>query len=288
MLGKALILLAFLASPVAADECAAVSGRLAEIGQEYVLGPQALAEKDGWCQLDGAALMAKAVGQPNLSVETLRVRGSGLAGAPTPAEGFLEIEVEITGLRVTPKISDRTIDARLKAFLRVQVADLSFVARWNPETGDVQVRQLVLALTGGTRLTGGADLAGVDVATLRGTKLTLLTARLMQMDMELVVQGQALRPLIEASGQAREKALVLVPDLPDAAFDADSKAALGAWLTALPQAGVLRLALRSPDGIGALQVALAGRRGEPLGPEAIAQVFQGATVQVDWQPGAGN
>jgi hypothetical protein len=54
----------------------------------------------------------------------------------------------------------------------------------------------------------------------------------------------------------------------------------------MPQGrGRLRVEFRATEGIGAAQIGIAALSDDPLGPVALARLFQGARVTVDWQPG---
>lgn len=304
---KAIAVMMFVAGNAAAQgmtpaSCAALwSSVPADLGG-YELNQAAMVEGAGWCVAQGVALLGQEVKQPNISVATLRVRGAGLAQMAVPEGGFRELEVEAKGLRVAPKINDRGISDKLRTYLRVQVADVSFLIRWNAETGAVQLRQFQLALADGTKMTLGADIAGGQLQTMQAAQLSLLVARLTAMDLTLITKGQGLRPLVDALAQdmvpkdtnpaqaldaARAVVLSSVDSLPDAAFSGPSKSALRDWIEALPQpAGKLTVALQAEAGIGAVQVALAGLLDDPTGAAALDAVFDGATVRVDWQPGA--
>ena len=297
----------FAASGGAAEDmtsasCAVLWGYVPGFLGGYEVNQTISVEQAGWCVTQGVALLGQDVNQPNISATTLRIRAGALAQTAAPEDEFHELEVDATGVRVAPKISDRGISDKLRTFLRVQVADVSFVIRWSEKTGAVQLRQVRLALADGTTLTFGADIAGAQLGSLQAAQLSLLVARLTVLDMALVTKGQGLRPLVDALAQdmaprgtanaraidaARAIVLSGIDDLPDAAFSGPSKAALRAWVEALPQpAGRLAIALRAEAGIGAVQVALAALKDKPVGAAALDTLFNGATVRVDWQPGS--
>jgi hypothetical protein len=303
----ALAVMSSMAGNAAAEDmtpasCAALWSGVPALVGGYELNQSVMVEQAGWCFVQGVALLGQKVNQPNISMATLRVRGDGLAQTVAPDGGFRELEVDATGLRVAPKISDRGISDKLRTYLRVQVADVSFVIRWNAQTGAVQLRQFQLALADGTKVTLGADIEGAQLGSLQAAQLSLLVARLTAMDLAMVTKGQGMRPLVEAVAQemvpkdtvpgraieaARRVVLSGVDVLPDAAFDGPSKSALRDWVEALPQpAGKLVIALRAEVGIGAVQVALAAMTDNPTSAAALEAVFSGATVRVDWQPGA--
>ncbi len=304
---KSCAIMLFLAGNAAAedmtpDSCAALWSGVPAVVGGYELNQSVMLEQAGWCFVQGAALVGQNVNQPNISVASLRVRGAGLGQAAAPEGGFREAEVVATGVRVAPKIADRGISDKLRTYLRVQVADVSFVIRWNVETGELLLRQFQLVLADGTKVTLGADIEGAQLASLQAAQLSVLVARLTVMDFVMISKGQAVRPLVEAVAQelvpkdtaparaieaARAMVLSGVDALPDAAFDGASKSALRNWIAAMPQpAGKLAIALRAEAGIGALQVALAALQADPTSEAALAALFDGATVRATWQPGA--
>ena len=270
---------------------AAIAPALAPGGAGYALSVPASLPVDGWCVLDGASLRAKAADQPNITVERLRLRGDTAAGV------FHALEVQATGLRVTPKLNDRKMDARLVSFLRLTVADVLFVLRWNAEAGLLDLRDARLVVGERLALTLGAEIAVADPA---AGMAGLIGAALRSVDLRLVSDGSMARPLLEAAGErllpdgaGRGQAVTaakaalgdLVATLPDAAFPA-GKAGLDALVAALPQTpGAVQLTLRSEAGIGAARLAIAAWQDDPLSAKALDALLQGVALTVDWTPG---
>ena len=274
-------------------ECEQLWSALEQPGSDYALTQVGSRIEDGWCVLNGVSLRAKAMDKPNITVELLRARGS------TVDDTFQELEVRASGLRVTPKLGDTGMDARLQSFLRLTVADLAFLARWNAGAEVLELREVRLAVPGRLELTLGADLAGADPA---GGMYVLLGAGVTSLDLRVVTDGTMSRPVMEAAGErllpegaerfsavtaASEALAGVVAALPGDAF-IGGKAELEALVAALPQAvGEFTLALRSGAGIGAARVALAGLQDDPLSAAALARLLQGVTLTVNWRPGAG-
>ncbi|OYX24335.1 MAG: hypothetical protein B7Z10_09365 [Rhodobacterales bacterium 32-66-7] len=157
----------------------------------------------------------------------------------------------------------------------------------------MQLRDLKLVLSGGSELAGSADIAGADLQSLASGRLTGL-----MLDWRL--DGRLLRPVMEAIGgrldpaasgnlavDVTRSALRRVTDaLPDAMLSGDSRSALDRAVTALPVGrGRLRLALTVAEGIGAARLIVAGVADNPLAPEPLATLFEGATLAVTWEPG---
>jgi hypothetical protein len=283
-----LLLLGVLASPLRAEtlptDCATLSAALGAVpGYRLTVPPQGDAE--GWCVLDGAKFSGDAPPRVDATVDQLRLRGEGVDGQMTL------FAVDLAGLRLRPKLADREMDDRLRGLMRLQSADLAFEARLDPASGLVSLSDLALELSGGTQLEVSAELAGggLSIAQLAAGRLTALRV-IWHND------GRLLRPILEMSAPdlsgskavdaARAKLAALVESLPGAAIDDDSRAALKAMVKALPQGrGRLVLDLDVPDGIGAARLLVAGMAEDPLAPEALAALLDGAKIAATWEPG---
>lgn len=267
--------------------CAALTAVLTSIGGYSLTAPPA-GDSEGWCVLDGARLRPDGDG-PNISVETLRVKGEAVDGAP------VSIEVDLTGLRISPSLSDRGMDDRLRALFRLQTADLRLSAQRKEAADMLELRDGKVMLSGGTEVTFSADLAGADLSAA-----SLLTGALTQLDLTWKNDGRLLRPAMEAAGEglvegasgsaavdaARGALDKLVDAMPAGVFVGDSQKELAALIPALPQGrGRLVLALTSEDGIGAARLAVAALSDDPLGTSAMARLFAGTQLTADWQPG---
>ena len=274
-----------LAEAVPAD-CAALTQGLRTVPGYTLTAPPAGPE-GGWCVLDGAVLRSDALENPDVSAERLRLRGTVADGVP------VMLEVDMAGLRIRPKAGDRTLDDRVRGLLRLQSADLRLLAVADPATGSMRIETLEVQLSGGTEVQLSAEVAGAGLA-------TLATGRLVALDLSLRSDGRLLRPLMALAGEssapdltesqavdaARDALRRGLVALPEAMFRDESRSALERAVTALPQGrGRLTLSLRSDDGIGAARLMMAGLTGDPLAPEALAQLLQGAQVTADWTPG---
>ena len=274
-----------LAEPVPAD-CATLTDALRTV-PGYVLTVPPAGPEGGWCVLDGALLRSEAEGNPDLSAERLRLRAAAADGVP------VMLEVDMVGLRIRPKAGDRALDDRVRGLLRLQSADLRLLAVADPATGSLRIETLVLRLSGGTEVQLSAEVAGAGLA-------TLATGRLVALDLSWRSDGRLLRPLMALAGEglapdltesqavdaAREALRRGLAALPEAMFQDESRSALERVVTAMPQGrGRLALSLRSAEGIGASRLLMAALVGDPLGPEALAQLFQGARLTADWTPG---
>jgi hypothetical protein len=276
-----LVMAIFAASPGKAD-CGAVTSALSAI-EGYTLSIPPAGAEPGWCVLDGAGLRSQRPGWPDLAADRLRLRQSET-----------EFELDLQGLRGSPRATDRAIDDRVRSLLRLQSADLRLLALHDPKAGVVTVSGMRLELSSGAALVldaeiRGADLSPASLASGTVTKLALVWRN----------DGRLLRPLMDLAGEdlsgtagpaavdaARSALAGLVAALPPAALDDASRKALAEAVRALPQGrGVLTMTLLSPDGIGAGRLAIAALSDDPLAPATMQTLLDGATLVADWQPG---
>lgn len=256
-------------------------------GYEIVAPPAAAV--DGWCVLDSARLKALADDQPDLQAETLRLRGQSADGAPT------SVEVQLSGLRLVQGLGSKQLDERLKAIFRLQSADLRLGMGLNAEDERLELRDLVLSLSGGTVVRVDADIAGAAM-----TPLGLAAGRLTMLELEWQSDGRLLRGAMEAVGagsdgirtdaeavrSARTGLQRLIDALPAKFLSDESRRALSGMVASLPEArGVLQLSFASEEGIGAADLLLAGMADEPLGEDSLGKLLATSGLEADWSPG---
>lgn len=239
--------------------------------------------------LDRARFRADDLAAPDIDITEFRLRGMADGG------DLVAVEMVLGGLRVRPKPEDRSTDDRLKQLFRLQSADLRLSAQVEAASGTLQLRNVLLTLSGGTELSLSADVKGADLSTvwLAGAGLTALDltwrsdGRLLRPVMEAV--GEALAPGVtgsEAVDAARIGLSLVVDALPTTIFDGESRAALYRMISTLPQErGRLQLSLTVPEGIGAARLFLAGFADDPVAPATLARLFEGARLSASWQPG---
>ncbi|MDP3197041.1 hypothetical protein [Tabrizicola sp.] len=263
--------------------CADLADRLETLTGYRIAAPVA-GSQGGWCVFDRAVLTAR--GAPEIAAERLRLRGA-------VATDVIDLALEAGGVRLAPGLGQRDLDPILRETLRLQVADLAFMATAGPE--GLAVRGGRLRLSGGTVVEVEADVAGAGLSAG-----SLLPGRLTWARLDWRNDGRLFRPVMESWGEslvdgadggaavdaARLALRQIARNLPGSLFQGEGQDRLEDALAALPQGrGRLALEFRSTRGIGAAQVAMAALSGDPLGPEALARLFAGAEMTVDWQPG---
>jgi hypothetical protein len=242
------------------------------------------------CVAKDAVLRAE--GRPRITVGQLHLAGTGIDGAPKT------LSLVIEGLRVMPELRDRSMDPRLRAALRLQTVDVRLTLRQATGFAGLELRDGVIALSGGTELRIEADLQGAGFGA-RSLPLSLLTA----LNLEWKTDGRLPRPAMEAAGErleegatgdtavalARQALLVVIGNLPEDALTGDTAHELVALVEALPQGrGRMVLAFDAEAGIGAARLAMAALSDDPTGQAALAKLFAGTALSVDWQPGVAN
>lgn len=279
-------LLALVAGPAVAEPagCPALLAAVEAVTAYQVTAPPAGLD-GGWCVFDRA--MLKAEGAPDLAADRLRLRGDLADGA------VVTLALLAGGVRVAPGLGQRDMDPVLRETLRLQTAEMSFVALAGPDGLALQDGEV--RLSGGTELKVEADLAGAGL-----TPGSLVLGRLVRLELDWRNDGKLFRPALQAVGErlgpgasglkavdaARTAMHDLVAALPSGLAGDKDRTALAQVIDALPQGrGRLVLAFRSDGGIGAAQLALAAFADDPTGPASLARVFAGASLDVDWKPG---
>lgn len=265
-----------------APDCDAITKALTSVEGYRVTIPPA-APDQGWCLADGATFRSERPGWPDLSVDRLRLRLTAT-----------EVELDLKGLRASPRPSDRDIDDRLRSLIRLQSADLRLQALHDPEAETLSLAGLRLDLSGGTTLELDAEIRGADLslsslaagAVTRATLVWRNDGRLLRPVMDLAGEDLAGAPGDKAVDASRGALATLVGALPASVVDDASRGALEAMVRSLPQGrGKLTLGLASADGIGAARLAVGSLSGDPLSPDALATILEDATITAAWQPG---
>lgn len=261
---------------------------MVEAASGYSLSAPPAGDDGGWCVLDGAVLKGEA-GRPNINATRLRLSGAAADGVP------VALDIDASGLKVTPRLGDRSVDDRLREVLRLQTIDLRLSAQWD-EAGDrLEITEGYLALSGGTEVVFAAEIAGAELSLA-----SVITGALTRLDLQWKNDGRILRPAMEAAGEgleagasgskavdaAREALRALAGALPATSLTGETADELDALISALPQGrGRLKLDLVSDLGIGAAQLGLLALSDDPASPGALARLLSSSTLTVDWQPG---
>jgi hypothetical protein len=284
------LLLALLAGPVQAGgtamSCVAAAGLLTQL-TGYTLSLPGNPNAEGWCIADRVALRSD--GRPRITVERLWLQVSASDGEPD------SLSLIVDGLRVTPDLNDRTMDKPLREMLRLQTVDATLTLRRSTVFDGLELRRGLVTLSGGSKAAIEADLAGAGLSAR-----AMLPARLTGLHLEWWNDGRILRPLMEAAGEtfaegktgtaavdaAREALQGLTANLPGPSLVGETASGLRQLSDALPQGrGRLAVDFVSDAGIGGAQLAILALSDDPAGPEALARLFAGSRLTVEWQDG---
>ncbi len=272
-----------LADPGPAD-CTALAALVRDFTGYEVKAPVA-GPADGWCVLDGARLVSSRADQPDLKVDTLRIRGE------VDGDTVTAVEITATGLRLVQGLGAKQLDEHLQAMVRLQSGDLALRVAMNPTAGRLEIRGFALVLSGGTEIALDADLAG---ATL--TPLGVAAGRLTGLTLDWKADGRLMRGAMEAVGSgiddrlsgteaikaARAGLQSVIDALP---VEDESRHHLSRMAASLPEArGVLRLSFQSDEGIGAADLLVAGLGKSPL-QDRLASLFAASRLQAVWSQG---
>lgn len=285
-IGLALVMLAGPAGAETALGCAELGDLFSALtGYSLTLPPAPNVE--AWCVADGAVLRAE--GRPKITVERLHLTGIEVGGTPE------SLSLVIGGLRVVPDLGDRRMDPRLRAALRLQTVDMMLKIRRSKVFEGLELRGGVVVLSGGTELLVEADLKGADF-----TPGAVLASALTALDLEWKTDGRLPRPAMEAAGErldegatgdkavaaARDGLMAVIGNLPQDMLTGDTAKELAALVEDLPQGrGRMVLGFDAEAGIGAARLAVAALSDEPTGQAALAKLFAGAALSLDWRPG---
>lgn len=281
-----------LTAPVAAEPVAMGCDRLAALfqgltGYGVTLPPSPTV--DGWCVAEGATLRAGDL--PRISVERLELAGSETGDGPE------SLSLRVGRARIAPQVGDRSEDAVLRSVLRLQTVDATLTLQRSAERDGLELRDVRVALSGGTELLLEAELSGGGFS-----RESLALATLTGLRLDWRNDGRLLRPVMEAAGgrlaegatgnaavdAAREALRRLLENLPITRLAGDTASELDSVVAALPQGrGRMVLDFTSEAGLGAARIGPLALSDDPSGVAALARLLADAVLTVDWQPGLG-
>lgn len=177
--------------------------------------------------------------------------------------------------------------------------------RWDGASQRMEIGQLYLTTGEGNRLALRADVAGLAGGDLAALGLRLLTAKVTALDISVESTDLAgfvaalpsrpppdpkstpAHPPADPVQTTQDLLASALPDLPPAVFDAESAAALSAFVAAMPgAAGRLDLHVDAPNGLIPASFVLLGARGDPT-PQDVFALLAGTKTTIRWTPGGG-
>jgi hypothetical protein len=302
---RASVVALMLAGPAAAEGlvgqalCAAAWNKVGEgLSALGKVSAASVAQDGDWCLASGAVLDLEGQYIPDWHMDALRFRGSALgwiADGSTLPEG---LEVAVEGLRLVVQTGTAQFDWLLAAQARPNGIDATASLAWDPASKVLRLEGLSLDFPGENLVEASARLTGVDLSSTGAMQMSATSFALTEADLRITTHGlfewyvlMTLGPLVlpqegdmdAAADGLRSDLVALVGALPGTSFSADSKAALVALVTELPNpSGDLTVGFRAEPGFGPARAAGYAVNGVPQTMAEAAPLFQGVTVDVGW------
>ncbi len=245
--GIASALFAAVASAAVADcgtETSYVTGLLQQTGYSVVeVGEES--ESNGRCRVVGLVLREDVI---QLDIEEIVWALSGREALES-GDGLVTLDVELDNLRFAPQTADPWVNFMMREQTRRNLIDGRLSASWDFGSGVFSVSELVIDLPGKNRFSLTSRIEGMSPDLLTGAMGALAGVSLAGFELDIenhgFLDGAVLGFLVgQFSGTpgspeavvdaTKQEALAWVEELPDAAFPAASKVALGALIDDAP------------------------------------------------------
>ena len=302
---RAGLLALLLAGPAGAEGlagqalCEAAWGKVSD-GLASLVGLSAagVVQEGDWCVAEVPVLDMPGQYVPDWHMDRLRFRGSALgwiADGSTLPEG---LEVVVEGLRLVVQTGNPQMDWLFAAQSRPNAIGVEVSLAWDPAAKVLRLEGLSIDFPGDNLVEASGSVSGVDLSSTGAAQMSATSFALTEFDARITTHGlfewyvlMALGPAVLPSEgdmdaafagmQAEVKAVVA--DLPGAGFPDDSKAAMMAFVDALPNpSGDLTLGLRAEPGLGPVRVAGYALTGVPTSMAEAAPLFQGVAINAGW------
>lgn len=267
------------------------------------LGPvlsQSVEALDEGCRFQGVTSEGLPGQRPALTAATVVIEAKGFDAMVEEAAPPRRLSLSIEGL--APAGSDQPILPRWERVLLGSAAPIHAVLayHWDEITSEVEIDEVSLDFgpDGSLRLTGrieNVDLRNSDTAAVSLGSMGFSRLRL-DLGLSGLVEHRIL-PLVgplllgdfdspEAGMDVRKgSALDALAKVPEAILAAPSAAALGQFISALPEAeGALTLEVEAVPGLGAARFFGFAMTGVPRAAEEFWTAFVGVSVRADWVP----
>lgn len=256
--------------------------------------------EDGWCQLSKLALVTNGY-TPDVYVDRLRLRGAAvgwfLLGETGPSP-VVDLDAQVEGLRLVPQMGDPQMDYLYLVQSNAWPIRAELSIGWEPERKLVTLSKLAVDFPGENALAVTARVANVDLASASAIQMSASGFAVMDATLDVTSKGlfesyllMSLGPVLlpregdmaAAVEGLQAQAVAGIAELPEAAFPADTKAALTALVQELPNpSGRLTASFRAPAGFGPARLAAFAAFGVPTTLAEAAPLFQGITLEASW------
>ena len=302
---RAGLLALLLAGPVGAEGlagqalCEAVWGKVRDgLASFGGLSAAGVVQEGDWCVVEGPVLDMAGQYLPDWHMDRLKVRGAALGwiadGSILP-EG---LEIAVEGLRLVVQTGNPQMDWLFAAQSRPNAIAAELSLGWDPTARKLRLEGMSIDFPGDNLVEASATVTGVDLSSTGAAQMSATSFALTEFDARITTHGlfewyvlMALGPAVlpsegdmdAAFAGVQAEAKAFVADLPGTSFPDDSKAALVAFVEALPNpSGDLTLELRAEPGLGPVRLGGYALTGVPTSMAEAAPLFQGVTVDVGW------
>ena len=274
---------------------ARVSEGLATVGS---LTSDGVVQDGDWCAVEGPVLDMAGQYLPDWHLDRLKVRGAALgwiADGSTLPEG---LEVAVEGLRLVVQTGNPQMDWLFAAQSRPNAIAAELSLAWDPAARTLRLEGMSIDFPGDNLVEASATVTGVDLSSTGAAQMSATSFALTEFDARITSHGlfewyvlMALGPTVlpsegdmdAAFAGVQAEAKSFVAGLPGTSFPDDSKAALVAFIDALPNpSGDLTLGVRAEPGLGPVRLGGYALTGVPTSMAEAAPLFQGVTVDVGW------
>lgn len=255
-------------------------------------------QEGDWCVVEGPVLDMAGQYVPDWHMDRLKVRGAALgwiADGSTLPEG---LEIAVEGLRLVVQTGNPQMDWLFAAQSRPNAIDAEVALAWDPTAQKLRLEGLSIDFPGDNLVEASATVTGVDLSSEGAMQMSATSFALTEFDARITTHGlfewyvlMALGPAVLPSEGDMDAAFAgwqadltaFLADLPGTSFPDASKAAMVAFVDALPNpSGDLTLGLRAEPGLGPVRLGGYALTGVPTSTAEAAPLFQGVTVDVGW------
>lgn len=239
---------------------------------------------------------------PDWHATELRLSGSALDWLAGEAATPETLEVAVRGLRFEVSTGNSQMDYLLAAQARAAPTRVDLALDWDRAAKVLVLSRLEIDFPGDNAVSLSARVANVDLSSEGALQMSATGFALTEADLSvtshglfehyvLMSLGPSLLPLegdmAAAMAALQAEATAALADLPEATFPAATKDAVARLIAEMPNpSGQLDLAVRADPGFGPARFAGYAMTGVPQDIAGVAPMFDGVTINMDWQHAA--
>lgn len=236
---------------------------------------------------------------PDWHVRELRLRGSALGWLAGEAPAPETLEVEVRGLRFEVSTGNSQMDYLLAAQARAAPTSVDLALSWDPAAKVLVLSRLEIDFPGDNAVSLTGRVAQVDLSSMGAAQMSAASFALTEVELGVTSHGlfehyvlMSLGPSLLPPGGDMDaamtglqaEAIAALADLPEATFSPVTKAALAELIGEMPNpGGRLDMAFRADPGFGPARFAGYAMTGVPQDVAGFEPLFDGVTINLDWQ-----